>query len=117
MFTGIAIQSAIAVNPISGDNEDDCDICPKVSKIHLVRLKSLLNRVETLNNKLLVMSKLNPEVEEKYQELSDRITILPVSINRENICTILAMILGPFLILLYPAVILLERLEDKYGRS
>ena len=71
MFTGIAIQPAIAVNPISGDNEDDCDICPKVSKIHLVRLKSLLNRVETLNNKLLVMSKLNPEIVVKYQELFD----------------------------------------------
>ena len=51
LFIGIAIQPAIAVNPISTDNEDDCDICPKISNLHLVRLRSLINRVETPDNK------------------------------------------------------------------
>ena len=76
LFMGVAVQPAIAVNPISTDNEEDCSICPKVSKQHLVRLRSLINRVETLNNKLSVLSKLYPEVAEKYQELSDRITTI-----------------------------------------
>ena len=82
LFVGIAIQPTIAVNPISYKGEEDCNICPKVSNLHLIDLKNLIKRLEILNNKLLVMSKLNPEVEEKYQELSDRITILPESIGR-----------------------------------
>ncbi len=76
LFIGIAFQPAVAVNPISADNEEDCSICPKVSKLQIVRLKSLINRVETLDNKLSVISKHNPEIAEKYQELSDEITTL-----------------------------------------
>ena len=82
LFVGVAVQPAIAVNPIYSDNEDNCNICPKVSKLHLVRLKSLIKRVEILNNKLSVMSKHNPEVADKYKELSDRITTL-TDINKE----------------------------------
>ncbi len=74
LFLGLAMQPSIAVNPIPSNNEEDCDICQKVSNLHLVRLKSLINRVETLDNKLSVLSKHNPEVIEKYQELSDKIT-------------------------------------------
>jgi len=106
LFTGIAIQPAIAVNSISSDNEDDCSICPKVNKQHLVRLKSLINRVETLDNKLSVISKYNPEVAEKYQELFDRITTLK-EMSKELkpdtswddhpiICNILAILMLPF---------------------
>jgi len=69
LFIGVTVQPAIAVNPISTDNDEDCEICPKVKKTHLVRLKSLINRVETINNKFSVISKHNPEIEEKYQEL------------------------------------------------
>jgi hypothetical protein len=76
LFVGVAVQPSIAVNPISSDNEEDCNICPKVSKTHLVRLKSLINRVETLDKKLSVVSKHNPESTEKYQEISDRITTI-----------------------------------------
>jgi len=50
LFLGLAINPAIAVNPISSDNEDDCNICPKVSNLQVV---------------------------EKYRELSDRINTLP----------------------------------------
>jgi len=76
LFLGLAIQPSIAVNPISSENEDDCSICPKVSKPHLVRLKRLLDRFEKYNERLSVISKHNPEVEGKYQELSDRINPL-----------------------------------------
>ena len=82
LFIGVAFQPAIAVNPISSNNEDDCDICPKVSSLHLVRLKSLINRVETLDNKLSVISKFHPKLVGKYQELFDRITTLK-EMNRE----------------------------------
>ncbi len=82
LFICISIQPAIAVNPNSIDSEDDCDICPKVSSLHLVRLKSLINRVETLNNKLLVLSNHNPEVADRYQELSDRVATIK-EINKE----------------------------------
>ena len=82
LFLGLSINPTIAVNPISSDNEEDCDICPKVSKTHLVRFRSLINRVETLDNKLSVISNHNPEVAEKYQELFDRITTL-VEMNKE----------------------------------
>ena len=82
LFIGVAVQSSIAVNPISSDNKENCDICPKVNKTHLIRLKSLINRVETLNNELSVVSKYNLEVEEKYQKLSDKITAL-TEMNKE----------------------------------
>ena len=77
LFLGLAIQPSIAVNPISSDNEEACNLCAKkVSKTQIVVLKSLINRVETLNNKLSVVSKHNPEVAEEYQEL--------LSYNYEN---------------------------------
>ena len=82
LFLGVSINPAIAVNPKSSDNEEDCSICPKVSKLHLIGLKNLLNRVETLNDKLSVISKPHPEVAKRYQELFDRITTLK-EINTE----------------------------------
>lgn len=109
LFMGLAIQPSIAVNPISIDSEEDCYICPKVSSLQVVRLKSLINRVETLDNKLSVMSKLNPIVAEEYQELSDRITALKelnkelnldAQIKDKIICAILEIIIAPFMIIL-----------------
>jgi hypothetical protein len=98
LFISIAFQPAIAVNPISSDNEEDCDICPKVSKTHLVRLKSLINRVETIKNKLLPMSKYNTKFVEKYQELSDRLWSFPISCS---ILLIFAIILANIADVLY----------------
>jgi hypothetical protein len=46
LFLGLAIQPSIAVNPITSDNEDDCSICPKVSKLQVVRLKRLKDKLE-----------------------------------------------------------------------
>ena len=71
LFIGLGIQPAFAVTLDTFDFEDDCEICPKLSKQHIVRIKSLLDRLEKYDNELSVLSKLNPENEEKYQELSN----------------------------------------------
>ena len=115
LFLGIAINPAIAVDPISSDNEDDCNLCAKrVSKTYLVLLKSLLNRVETLDNKFSVISKYNPKVAEEYQELSDRIITLSDMnkiLNSNNlfnstICVILTLIIVLYSIFILPLWIL-----------
>ena len=108
LFLGIAINHAFADNPISSDNEEDCNLCvKKVSKPYLVLLKSLINRVETLDNKFSVISKYNPIVSQKYQELSNKITTIKemnkgLKLDRDNpiICTILMAILLPIVLLL-----------------
>ena len=93
LFVGVAVQPSIAVNPISTDNEDDCNICPKVSN-----LKEL----------------------EKYRELSDKITTLK-EMNKESkldsplryhivICSILTIISIPVLL----SLIILELVLFKY---
>ena len=82
LFLGISINPAVAVNPINSDNEEDCSICPKISSLHLVRLKSFIDRLEINDNKLSVISKYHPKVKEKYQELSDRIRTLK-EMNKE----------------------------------
>ena len=85
LFIGVAVQPSIAVNPNSSDNKDDCNLCAKkVSKPYLVLLKSLINRAETLNNKLSVISKFHPKLTEEYQELLDKITTLK-EMNKEYI--------------------------------
>jgi hypothetical protein len=89
LFIGVGVQPVIAtVEPKTSDN-GDCDICPS--------LEDLFNSKDF----------------EKFQVFYDRNTILPESIIRESICTILTIILGPLLILWWPAVLLIERLEDK----
>jgi hypothetical protein len=78
LFIGVGVQPAFALNESASisDDEDDCNLCPKVSKQHIVRIKDLIDRLDTLNTKLSKVSKLNPEIEENYQEISDRISTL-----------------------------------------
>ena len=76
IFIGVGIQPAFAVNIISTDNEEDCSICLPVNRLQVVRFKSLLNRLERYSDALLLSSKLNPIVADKYKELSDSIAIL-----------------------------------------
>jgi len=89
LFLGLSINPAIAVNPVSSDNEEDCSICQPVSKQHLVLIKSLINRLETLDYKLSLLSKLNPELEEIYPEVSERISILQYLIGNGDFCNFL----------------------------
>jgi len=107
LFLGVAIQPSIATikqesidEEYSSDSEEDCKLCPKASKKHLVRLKSFINRFENLGNKLSVISKYNPIVVEEHQELSDRIAVLKVIYKELKpdwkypvICTILIVLL------------------------
>jgi hypothetical protein len=32
LFLGVGIQPAIAITPTPSDSEEDCEICPKMSK-------------------------------------------------------------------------------------
>jgi hypothetical protein len=49
LFLGLSIQPSIAVKPISSDNEDDCSICPKISKLkELGKYQELFDRTTTL---------------------------------------------------------------------
>ena len=38
LFLGLAINPAVAVNPISSDSNDDCEICPKVSNLDRITI-------------------------------------------------------------------------------
>lgn len=99
LFVGVGIQPAFAVTSNTTESEDDCDICSKASKQYIDRLTTLLDRLEKHNNQLSVLSKHNPEVEEKYQKLSKKIAIfkemnkeLNLDWNFPIICTILSII-------------------------
>jgi hypothetical protein len=104
IFIGVGVQPAVAVdvkNYIS-KNEKECDICPKVSKSHIVLVDSLLNRMEKYDTQLSELSKYYPEFEEKYKKLSDIISTLPDVENEDLkstdwefpiICGILSVIL------------------------
>ena len=109
LFIGVGIQPAFAVTPNDSDSEDDCNLCPKVSNLHLVRLKNLLNRLEKYDNILSALSKHYPEFEERYQELSDRLTafiemdmeyVSELSWNFPVLCWLLYPLIIPLLMLL-----------------
>jgi hypothetical protein len=60
LFVGVAVQPSIAINPISSDNEDDCSICPKVSKLkELGKYQELFDRITTLKE-------MNKEIKPDY---------------------------------------------------
>jgi hypothetical protein len=71
LFVGLGIQPAIATLEPEQPVNDDCDICPKVSKSHIIILKNLISRLEKYGTQLSVLSKQYPEFEKKYQEISN----------------------------------------------
>jgi hypothetical protein len=52
-------------------NKDNCELCPKVSNQQINRLINLLDKLEKYDNQLLVLSKQYPELEDKYQKVSE----------------------------------------------
>ena len=90
LFFGVGIQPAIAVN--ATDSEDDCKICPKASNQNLVLIKSLINRLKIFEKQLSVLSRFNPEFEEKYQEVSKGISTIQGLNIGDDLCTILGAI-------------------------
>ena len=75
LFIGIAIQPSVADANIS-DSEDDCDICQKLSSLNFIRMKSLFDILETHDDRLSVISNINPKAAEKYSEVSYKISEL-----------------------------------------
>ena len=79
LFIGVSVSSAISIDAKStiSNNEsvEDCG-CQDVSSQHLVRLERLLDRLEVSTKILLLLSKHNPEIAEKCQEMFDRITTI-----------------------------------------
>ena len=86
LFIGVGIQPAFAVTPDKSESDDDCNLfAKKISKPHLVLLKSLLNIIDRQINKLSIISKQNPILEKKYPELFTKIAILKeISIGLNN---------------------------------
>ena len=60
LFIGISIQPVVAVNPISSDNEEDCNICPKISKLQV------LEKYQKLFDKITTFTEMNKEVKPDY---------------------------------------------------
>ncbi|UCF49412.1 MAG: hypothetical protein JSU91_06610 [Thermoplasmatales archaeon] len=123
LFIGIGVQPAFAVTKDISDSDDDCDICPKVSKSHLLLIKSFLKRLEKYDDESSVLSKLNPEIEEKYQEISYAFSSLS-NINKESdfdewnfpvICNILWIIGGCLKIGLYTQGVFISLILSAIG--
>ena len=92
LFIGVGIQPALAVNHNVTESKDDCDLCPKVSNQNIGLIKSLINRLEIYEKQLSVLSRFNPEFEEKYQEVSKGISTIQGLNIGDDLCTILGMI-------------------------
>ena len=93
LFIGAGVYPAVASVPIKttnilqdeeiespvitdiSDSEEDCN-CQPVSSLHLVKLKSLLNRLVVYNNLLSLLCKHNPELAEISEELSNQVLTL-----------------------------------------
>jgi hypothetical protein len=82
LFIGVGVQPSFA-NEVSitaiSNNEDDCN-CEPISNLHLVireilsnKLDRLLNRLEVYTGIILILYRYNPDVTEKFEELSNEI--------------------------------------------
>jgi hypothetical protein len=119
LFPGVGIQPAIASdvsNSISND-EDDCDICPKVSKRHFAILRSLVERLEKRVNILSVLSKYNPKNIEKFEELSNQVSTFNKMFNKFTFEQYPIICITLFMILLstFPILISVELLMGTFG--
>ena len=70
LFMGVSVSSAISVDTESTIVEivEDCG-CEEVSDSDLIKVERLLNKVEVYSKLLLVLSKYNPEVKDKCEEI------------------------------------------------
>jgi hypothetical protein len=96
LFIGVVVQPAYAVDTkqsIDDNMSEDCKECNEVSDANLIKLKSLLNRIEQRTKLLLVLSKNNPEIKDNYDKLADTISKLNTLGLREAICIWLSAII------------------------
>jgi hypothetical protein len=79
LFIGVGVQPALAVDTkqsIDDNKDEECRECNEVCDADLIKLKSLLNRIEQRTKLLLVLSKNNPEIKNNYDKLDDMISKL-----------------------------------------
>jgi len=93
LFIGVGIHPAFALDTnqsmVNKTSEEECCNCKEIDNRHLVRLKKQLNRLEVYTNLFLVLSKHNPELKEKIEELLGEIKTLKEELADIPICVIL----------------------------
>ena len=96
LFLGVGFQPALA-NEIStttvSDVDEDCLECQPVNRIDLLKVRLLLIRVEVLTNILMQRFGHIPEIKEKCEEISNRISKLQVLNENSFICDFLWIII------------------------
>ena len=121
LFLGVGFQPAtaneISTNPIF-DVDEDCFECQPVSRVDLLKVKLLLIRLKSFTNVISSKYGYIPEVAEKCEEISDRITGTSLQDN-PPICYLLLIALismfplvGIMELILYP---LFSRLRQPAG--
>ncbi len=108
LLIGVSVSSAISVDTkstISNNESDECRDCQEVSKSDLVKVESLLGRVDVYSKLLLVLNKYNSELKEMSEELLDEISTLTDMFKEltkdrfPNLCFALTILLQGFAIL------------------
>ena len=95
LFAGVSASSAISVDTkpvISQDKSEECIECRELSNAELVKVKQLVNRVETYSKLLLVLARDNPELNDISEEFSKEISTLKDKLAEQQfliICFIL----------------------------
>jgi hypothetical protein len=96
LFICVGVQPAFAIDTnqsIDDNMSEDCKECNEVSDANLIKLESLLDRLEKRTKLLLVLSKNNPEIKDNYDKLADTISKLNTLGLREAICIWLSAII------------------------
>lgn len=118
LFFGVSISSGISIDnkPIESNNayEEDCG-CEEVSDSDLIKLESFLNKVQTFGNLLSVLSRFNPEINDKCDVLLDNFkesteiykNLKPDSSFDERPLCVLLVYIGIFLYLLIVIILLI----------
>ena len=79
LFIGVGIHPAFAVDTktsmVNKANEEECWECKEIDNRHLVRLEKQIKRIEVYTKFLLVLSRYNPEIKEKCEEILDVINL------------------------------------------
>ena len=99
LFLGVGFQPALAdeiSTNIVSDVEEDCLECQPVNRVELLKVKLLLIRIEAFTNVILSRYGHIPEIREKCEEASERISEIILQDNTV-ICNLL-LITGIFVV-------------------
>ena len=99
LFLGVGFQPALAdeiSTNIVSDVEEDCLECQPVNRVELLKVKLLLIRIEAFTNVILSRFGHIPEIREKCEEASERISEIILQDNTV-ICNLL-LITGIFVV-------------------